>query len=95
MKVKKLEAVRDGANSVKAYVEAVKSGWGVRPSKNLKAAKPTYSTKSSKIFENQKEAVEYAREVALKYQNELSIHGSNGKIKEKFVHGEYSFPPRG
>lgn len=95
IKIKNLEDVRVGASSVKAYVEAVKNGWSVKPSKNPEEVIKTNPVKVSKIFENQKEAVEYAKEVALKYQNELSIHGSNGKIKKKFVCGEYSFPPRG
>jgi hypothetical protein len=95
MKVKKLEAVRVDANSVKDYIAAVKSGWSVKPSDDVKKIKKPNLEKSSKVFESQKQAAAYAREIALKYQNELSIHGSNGKIKEKFMSGDYSFPPRG
>lgn len=95
MKVKKLETVRIEANSVKDYVLAVKSGWNAKPSDDSNKAEKPNLKKSSKIFLNQKDAAKYAREVALKYQNELSIHGNNGKIKEKFVSGDYSFPPRG
>ena len=95
MKLQKLETVRVGARSVVAYVDAVKEGLGVMPSKKSPKVANSNSRKSSKIFVNQKEAVAYAREVAMKYQSELSIHGNNGKIKEKFVHGDYSFPPRG
>lgn len=95
MKVRKLEAVRTGANSVKAYVKAVKNGWNIAPSEDSPELDKNNCGKTAKIFDSPKEAVEYARNVALEYQNEFSLHGGNGKIKEKFVHGDYSFPPRG
>jgi hypothetical protein len=95
MKIKPLKSVRSGAASVTAYVNAVKNGQHVVPSNGDLAVKKANSEKATKIFDNQKEAIDYARKVAMNQQVELSIHGKNGQIREKASYGKDSFPPRG
>ena len=94
MKIKSLQSVRSGSESVKAYVAAIKNGQHVVPSNGDWAVKKSNSERATKIFDNQKEAIDYARKVAMNQQVELSIHGRNGQIREKNSYGKDSFPPR-
>lgn len=95
MKIKPLQSVRKGSDSVKAYVDAVKNGQHVVPLRGDWAVKKANSERSTRIFETQKEAIDYARTVAINQQVELSIHGKNGQIRDKKSYGKDSFPPRG
>ena len=63
-----------------------KGSWAVRKSG---------STKSSKIFENQKEAIEYGRALSKKEKTELYIHRVDGRIREKRSYGNDPHPPKG
>ncbi len=95
MKTIPLKSVRNGTPSVRAYVMAVKDGQHVVPSKEGWKVKKANSKKSTKIFSTQKEAVTYAREIAINQQTELLLHGTNGQIRGKNSYGKDSFPPRG
>ena len=67
-----LKARRTGSNSVKAYVNAIKEGQHVVPSQDgCWKVKKSNSTKASKIFDNQEEAIKYARQIAINQQTEL------------------------
>jgi hypothetical protein len=95
MRVRKLEPVRENSVSVMAYAKAVREGWNVVPSSKNTAAKIQKVVKTEALFDDQQKAIEHARKVALKYQSGLSLSGKNGRIKTKFIEGEYNFPPRG
>ncbi len=95
MKVRQLKSLRSGSESVEAYVQAIQNGQHVVPSSDGWKVQKANSEKVTKIFDNQKEAIAYARKVAINQQSELSIHGKNGKIREKNSYGKDSFPPRG
>lgn len=95
MKIKPLKSVRTGSASVGAYVNAIKNGQHVVPANGDWAVKKANSERATKIFDSQKDAIDYARKVAMNQQVELSIHGRNGRIREKNSYGKDSFPPRG
>ena len=52
------------------------------------------NTKPTKLFDTQKEAIEYGRKIAINQQAELVIHGVNGKIRDKDTYGNDPMPPR-
>ena len=52
------------------------------------------STKATKIFNPQKEAISYARNIAIIHQSELVIHGRNGQIRDKDSYGNDPCPPK-
>lgn len=95
MKIKPLKSIRQGTKSVKAYVNAIKEGQHVLPSDGAWKVKKSGSEKASRIFDNQQEAIEYARKVAMNQQAELFIHDKIGKIRAKNSYGKDNFPPRG
>lgn len=53
------------------------------------------NSKATAIFDTQAEAIERAREIAIKQKSELLIHGKNGQIRDKKSYGNDPFPPRG
>ncbi|MDD2516245.1 MAG: DUF2188 domain-containing protein [Candidatus Gracilibacteria bacterium] len=59
------------------------------------AVKKAGSDKITKSFDNQKNAIEYAKEIAKNNNSELFIHGKTGKIRERNSYGNDNFPPRG
>lgn len=95
MKIRQLKSLRSGSSSVEAYVKAVQNGQHVVPSSEGWRVQKDNSKKATKIFDNQEDAISYARKVAINQQSELSIHGKNGKIREKNSYGKDAFPPRG
>lgn len=52
------------------------------------------ASRASGHFDTQKEAIEAARETARRDKTELSIHGKDGRIREKDSYGNDPFPPR-
>lgn len=90
-----LKSRRTGSKSVKEYVNSIKEGQHVLPSEDGWKVKKSNSIKASRIFDNQEEAIKYARKVAMNQQVELSIHGKNGKIRTRSSYENDSFPPRG
>ena len=59
------------------------------------AGKQENSQRVSFIAETQAEAIARAREIAINHQEELFIHGKNGRIRERNSYGNDPFPPRG
>lgn len=51
--------------------------------------------RSSGNFVTQHEAFERARDLAQKNGQEVSIHGRDGKIREKHSYGNDPYPPKG
>ena len=47
-----------------------------------------------KNFNTQKEAISYARNIAINQQSELVIHGRNGQIRDKDSYGNDPCPPK-
>ena len=60
--------------------------WGVRKSG---------STRVSRYFKTQSEAIEAARDIAKREHTELYIFGSDGRIRERNSYGNDPFPPPG
>lgn len=53
------------------------------------------SKKASSHAETQTEAIERGREIAQRSKTELTIHGKNGKIRDKRSYGNDPYPPKG
>ena len=53
------------------------------------------SSRASRTYGTQKEAVEKARESARNQQTELYIHGRDGRIRERNSYGRDLLPPKG
>ena len=66
----------------------------VVPNGGIWQVKPEKATKATKNFKTQKDAIAFAREVAIKQQGELVIHGRNGKICDKDSFGNDPCPPK-
>ena len=62
-----------------------KGGWSVR---NSGAARAT------RTFDNQSEAIDFAKEKARKGRGELYVHRSDGTIRERNTYGKDPYPPR-
>lgn len=50
--------------------------------------------KATKNFETKKQAIDYARSIAIKQQSELVIHGRDGRIRDKDSYGNDPCPPK-
>jgi hypothetical protein len=61
-----------------------RGGWSVRH---------TGAARATRVFDKQKDAVDYARDIAKKQSSELYIHRRDGTIKEKSSYGNDPFPP--
>lgn len=53
------------------------------------------STKASRTYGTQQEAIAKAREIAKKQKTELYIHGRDGRIRERDTYGKDPYPPKG
>ena len=53
------------------------------------------SINSAKITNTQKDAISYARNIAINNSSEVVIHGRDGKIRDKNSYGNDPFPPKG
>lgn len=62
------------------------SGWAI---------KGAGSTRATRVFPTQREAIQAARQIARRQGSELVIHGRDGKIREKNTYGRDPFPPNG
>lgn len=60
------------------HVVPFSDNWAVRGKGNKKV---------TKTFNTQKEAIEYARKIAIYQKSELFIHGLDGKIRERNSYG--------
>jgi hypothetical protein len=59
--------------------------WQVKGAGNVKA---------TKIFNTQKEAINYGRNIAKNQQSELVVHRPNGQIRDKDSYGNDPCPPK-
>lgn len=59
------------------------------------AVRKSGSTRVSRYFKTQSEAIEAARDIAKREHTELYIHGSDGRIRERNSYGNDPFPPPG
>ena len=59
------------------------------------AARKSGSSRVSKTFTTQRDAIEFARDLAKKQKTELYIHGRDGKIRERDSYGNDPWPPKG
>lgn len=50
--------------------------------------------RDTKLFDTQKDAAAYAREIAKNQRSEVIIQGRNGQIRSKDSYGNDPFPPR-
>ncbi len=66
-------------------VPALKGGWNIRKGG---------SDRASKHFDNQKEAIDWARNVSINQKSELVIHRRDGTIQRKDSHGNDPLPPK-
>ena len=66
----------------------------VVPNGNNWQVKAEKATKATKNLNTQKEAIEYARDIAKNQKSELVIHGKDGKIRDKDSYGNDPCPPR-
>lgn len=53
------------------------------------------NTRATKVFNTQREAIAYGREIAKNQQSELFIHNRTGQIRERNSYGNDPYPPRG
>ena len=60
--------------------------WAVRGEGNERA---------TSVHGTQREAIEAAREMAIKQGSEMLIHGRNGQIRERNSYGNDPYPPPG
>lgn len=68
------------------HVVPAKGGWGV---------KGAGTSRATKVFRTQEEAIRAAREIAKNQKSELLIHGRDGRIREKNSYGRDPYPPKG
>lgn len=60
-------------------------GWAVRGAGNSKA---------TKVTDTQKEAIEYAEQIACNQQSDTKVHGRDGKIRGGNSYGNDPHPPK-
>ncbi|WP_223901269.1 DUF2188 domain-containing protein [Adlercreutzia equolifaciens] len=53
------------------------------------------NSRATRIFDTQRDAIEYGRDVARNQGSELVIHRPDGRIRDKDSHGRDPYPPRG
>ncbi|MEM1368617.1 MAG: DUF2188 domain-containing protein [Cyanobacteria bacterium P01_H01_bin.15] len=67
-------------------VPSLKGGWAVRKSG---------SERATRVFDTQKAAEEFARDLARKEHAELYIHRKDGTIRQRASYGDTPHPPEG
>lgn len=72
--------------SANVWVVVHSSGWAVRHENTDRVAK---------VFDTQKEAIEYGRGMARREGVELIIQGRDGAIRDRDSHGNDPYPPPG
>lgn len=67
----------------------------VRNSKGGWDVKKSGSSKATRNFNTQDEAIEWGKNVAKNQKSELYIHGKDGKIRDKNSYGKDPYLPKG
>ncbi len=70
-------------------------GQHVVPRNGKWAVRKSGSSKATKIFETQKQAISEGRRLAKSQHTELYIHGRNGRVRGRDSYGPDSHPPDG
>jgi hypothetical protein len=68
------------------YVVRNGDKWGVRGEGN---------DKLTKIFDTQKDAIDYGRTIAKNQESELRIQGKDAKFRDSNSYGKDPYPPKG
>lgn len=58
------------------------------------AVKKGGSSKATKVYKTQKEAIDHGREIAKNQKAEFYIHGQDGRIRQKDSYGKDPEPPK-
>lgn len=66
----------------------------VVPNGNIWQVKSERSTRATKNFNTQREAIDFARDIARNQKSELVIHRKNGQIRDKDSYGNDPCPPK-
>ncbi len=66
----------------------------VLPRYNKWIVKGEGNKKATRIFETQREAIKYAREIAKRQRSEVVIHNKKGRIRDKDSYGNDPYPPK-
>lgn len=53
------------------------------------------NSRDTRQFETQREAIDFARQIAINQASELFVHGEDGRIRERNSYGRDPFPPEG
>jgi len=59
------------------------------------AVKKGGSTKATKVYETQAEAISRGRQIAQNQKAEFYVHGRDGRIQQKNSYGNNPLPPKG
>lgn len=59
------------------------------------AVKGEGNQRATSTHRTQREAIETAREIAIKNKSEMFIHRENGQIRERNTYGKDPYPPKG
>ncbi len=86
--MKKLRARRRCYSIMNKNIHVVKNG-------NIWQAKQENAKRSSGNYSTQKEAFNRAREIARNNNQEVAVHGVDGKIRAKHSYGNDPYPPQG
>lgn len=70
-----------------------KNQW-VSPREGQWAVHGEGNQRDTKLFNTQKQASDYARNIAINQRSEVIIQGTDGKIRSKDSYGNDPFPPR-
>jgi hypothetical protein len=99
MNKKALPRPKSSNAQVRAYVSAAQKGLKaqhvVHASDGKWAVRRAGASKASKTFVTQKEATQYAQNVARNNKTELFVHGRDGLIRERSSYGHDPHPPKG
>ena len=52
------------------------------------------ASRDTKVYDTQKEAIDRAREIAIRQRSEVIVQGQNGRIRSKDSFGKDPCPPR-
>lgn len=66
----------------------------VTPKDDKWQVKGAGNQKATKLFDTQKEAIDFGRSIARNQQSELVIHRPNGQIRDKDSYGNDPNPPK-
>lgn len=66
----------------------------VIPNNSKWQVKKSGAERATKTFDRQKDAIDYAKKIAINQKTEVVIHGKNGKIRDKDSYGNDPCPTK-